>query len=132
MLHLIEALNQGGKIMSKYNGWTNYETWVVNLWIDNDEGSQANAKEMADRSYKEAPEDGQGNIESFYKLDYAILSQADALKELIEDMNPLASEASLFTDLLGAALAEVNWREIAKHHMQDAAEDEEEAKKDDK
>ena len=22
-----------------YNGWTNYETWAVKLWMDNEEGS---------------------------------------------------------------------------------------------
>ena len=24
--------------MEKYNGWTNWETWDVNLWVMNDEG----------------------------------------------------------------------------------------------
>jgi len=22
-----------------YNGWTNYQTWAVKLWMDNDEGA---------------------------------------------------------------------------------------------
>lgn len=30
----------GDKTMSQeYNGWTNYETWNVALWMDNDESS---------------------------------------------------------------------------------------------
>ena len=30
---------------TEYNGWTNYETWNVALWIDNDQGLQITAKE---------------------------------------------------------------------------------------
>ena len=31
--------------MEKYNGWTNYETWNVNLWFNNDEGLYTAKKE---------------------------------------------------------------------------------------
>ena len=38
------------KIMT-YNGWTNYETWNVALWLDNDEQSYALARTC--KNYKE-------------------------------------------------------------------------------
>ena len=30
-----------------YNGWTNYKSWLVALWLDNEQGSQEAAREMA-------------------------------------------------------------------------------------
>ena len=31
----------------EYNGWYNYETWMVNLWMDNDQGSHEMWREHA-------------------------------------------------------------------------------------
>ena len=38
---------------SKYNGWTNFETWNFNLWITNEESDYNHALELAEDSKAE-------------------------------------------------------------------------------
>jgi len=89
----------------EYNGWYNYETWVVNLWMDNDEGSQAYWLEQAEECVKvDGKEDAVSSLEDLIKEDH---------EQRWSGINQ--DRASVFSDLMGAALSEVNWREIAQH-----------------
>lgn len=40
-----------------YNGWKNYETWNVILWLDNDEGLYNIVKESSSESYEDFAHD---------------------------------------------------------------------------
>ena len=90
-----------------YNGWKNYETWLVALWINNDQGTQETVLDMA--------RECSGNEHERYDLSHQ-------LKDWIEEMNPLNENADLFADLLNAALSEVDWYEIAKNFLHDIKE----------
>ena len=85
----------------KYNGWTNYQTWAVKLWLDNDEGSY----DLQDTLLNEAA------------LSHdARLRLADLLADYVDEHNPLADTATMYADLMRYAINnEVNWREIADH-----------------
>lgn len=85
--------------MSEYNGWKNYETWCVYTWISN-ETDYSGYLERAQEMVSESPDDAAYNL-------------ADVLKEEITDGSPI-EEASMYADLIGAALSEVDWREIAE------------------
>jgi hypothetical protein len=98
----------------RYNGWTNYETWLVSLWTDNDEGSYHHKQQLAQQIWDDAQADG-----TFTRDERATLDLAKSLRTETEDANPLADDASLWADLMGAALAEVNWHEIGEHLIQD-------------
>jgi hypothetical protein len=104
--------------MTKYNGWTNYETWNVKLWMDNDEGSYNYFRELAQETYKQS----ESEYDWQTKMDAAKYNLAEFIKDYFDEINPLADTADTFSDLLGAALSNVNWYEIAESLLDDIEE----------
>ncbi len=104
----------------KYNGWTNYETWLVKLWIDNDKGSQNFWQEEAQRIYGEAEAD-----DTFSQAEKAALSLDEYLKEWHEEIAEQSGvpTTGFVADLFNAAMSEVNWHEIAVSLIEDNVEE---------
>lgn len=98
----------------KYNGWTNYETWNLALWIDNDQGSYEHWRERASQVLED--KGGPAYIEE------AACDLADELKSETEDNKPEVS--GFYGDVLNAAISEVNWYEIAMNWLDDIDTDE--------
>ncbi len=92
-----------------YNGWTIYETCGVNLWLGNDEDTYKRCQSLAQSCFEESVAD-----KVLSRKERACYRLASELKDMLEEGNPLAGEASVYADLLDAAISEVNWREIAK------------------
>lgn len=102
----------------KYNGWTNYETWTVSLWLDNDEPSYRFWRNESARQRRQAKGSAQARSGCWTDAEAARLHLAEQLKEAITDAAPIKAP-SLYSDLLAAALSEVDWIEIAEHWMMD-------------
>lgn len=101
-----------------YNGWTNYETWVVKLWMDNEQGSYDAGREMAQQAWNDAEAD-----RLFTREERAAHGLADQLKAEYEEFKPEVT--GVWADLLTAALPEVNWHEIAGHMIDEVDKSEE-------
>lgn len=86
--------------MTSYQGWENYATWAVALWIDNSEGDQEYITELVN------------SCENVYRA-------GDALEQWADDALDMWMEgrksAGLFNDLLTWALGQTNWIEVAEH-----------------
>lgn len=102
-----------------YNGWENYPTWAVNLWIGNDEGSYAHWREQAEQALVSAAEDKADRVD-FPRSATAIL--AENLREHVR-RNTEPMRATLGADLIGYALDCVNWHEIADALVEIAREE---------
>ena len=86
--------------VSTYNGWTNRETWLVSLWLNNDQDSY----EL---------------LNNVLGLSTSSTRKAEKLQDLVEDqMYDLELKASLWSDLLSTALAKVDWLEVIESNLE--------------
>lgn len=92
----------------EYNGYHNYETWNVSLWIDNDQGMQSYLIQLAEEATD-------------------INELSNTIKDWILEEQPDLG-CSMWSDLLSAAISEVDWYEIAElafneYHIVDSSDD---------
>jgi phage/plasmid primase-like uncharacterized protein len=97
----------------EYNGWFNYETWVVNLWMDNEKGSYDYWREESKRCFEECARPETRSYSTQTQKEAAACMLADVIKSEHEESMPEVE--GFAADLLNAAMSEVNWYEIAEH-----------------
>ena len=93
-----------------YNGWTNYETWCLNIWIDNDQY-------LAERKAELVRE------VTLHYDDKQVYELSLLLESMVEELKDNALEVGLLSDLLGGAIGNINFYELAEHYIEDFNED---------
>jgi len=79
-----------------YNGWSNKETWLVNVWLGD--------------SLTMMQEDG-------YEI------TAEFIEEMVDDQNRRHVNDGFIQDLLNCALGEIDYHELAEHYDEEVVED---------
>ncbi len=102
-----------------YNGYSNYETWAVQLWIDNNESSSAYWRQLASEIYHYQASDQP----HFSKAEDAVCILTEKMKDSYNNqmervLNDANVQGTVWADLLNASVCAVNFHEVAKNLME--------------
>lgn len=89
------AAIQEAPVAVECNGWSNRETWVVNMWLTNDECY-----------YQE--------LCSIIKNFDTVAEQAEEIEQYAHWIIDIDEPSSIASDLLSTSLGRVDWHEIAE------------------
>ena len=108
--------------MTKYNGWSNYETWNFKLWLDNDQDLHnyiiGEIKKI--KAFSSVPVYEVSNFLRSYIADNVpnlnVSTRSQSVHGSMSDKN------GFYSDILYAGLREINTREIAESYLEDLKE----------
>ena len=109
----MQSQNTADTTDTTYNDWPNRETWLVDLWLTNDQGTYNALEELVSGIEPDVTEFG--TISREHRI-------ADALVGFVDDLiaPPDADvEYGLAVDLITTALGRVDWRELADNYAED-------------
>ena len=96
-----------------YNGWTNKETWLVNIWLNNDYDL-----------YKHYVSTLTEIVEKQSNVLYTNRLVIDELKEIVwEIYREEHREFGLINDLIETSLNNVDWSRLAEHYIEEIQEE---------
>lgn len=105
----------------EYNGWANYETWNMNLWIGEVDGISDAIHEQALKELEDFTDEGDINIpDARYSLGNWIEGYAEEMFFGHLDRDELHGPAA--DAIFHGYLPLVDWYEIAEHYIKDAQE----------
>ena len=87
----------------EYNGWSNKFTWLVSLWLDN---------ELYTSDYLMQLSNNEG-LDLYEKVNML----QEFTEEIVQSQTSYQDNANMSTDLIGTALAWVNYNEIVDAHI---------------
>jgi len=103
---------KGITMKTTYNGWTNYETWLTNLWLDQEPYTTETISNTCLGLM--------GSWEEKIDVDWRL---ANVIKDIVEEWIDLSEiENGFILDLIRGAISEVNFREIAGHFYDELKE----------